>query len=177
MRHALERENHAVALGIGLALDTDFAVDHGHNAVTKFLVNESLDWGAIYENPLHIQPINVCDISTASKTIHLEETVQEGILRRNRAETTTWEPVVADLSSQVRRRNFQQIAKLRQLFVGGFGLPQRMDQIESREWALVSVPARKTAQQPKPRRVRRLCQWHRKSILKIRSVNQAQQRV
>ncbi len=60
-------------------------------------------------------------------TTYLEETVEERVLGRHRAEAAAREPVVSDLSSQVRRRNFQQVAKLRKLFVGGLGLPQRIE--------------------------------------------------
>ena len=53
--HALERENHTIALGIGFTLDTDFAVDHGHDPVTELLVDEGLDWSAINEDALRSQ--------------------------------------------------------------------------------------------------------------------------
>lgn len=67
MRHALERENHAIALGVGFALNTDFAVDHGHDPITELLVNESLDWGAINEDALHKESFSISDVFTAGQ--------------------------------------------------------------------------------------------------------------
>ena len=53
MKHVLERENNAVAFGVGLLVDADLAVDHGHDAVAELLVDERLDWGTIHEHALH----------------------------------------------------------------------------------------------------------------------------
>ena len=53
MKHVLERENDAVALGVGLLVDADLAVDHGHDAVAELLVNECLDRRTVNEHTLH----------------------------------------------------------------------------------------------------------------------------
>ena len=52
MKNALEREKDAIALGVGLAVHFDAAVDHRHDAVAKFLVDESLDRRAVDQDSL-----------------------------------------------------------------------------------------------------------------------------
>ena len=53
MGDVLERENNTVTLGVGLLVNADLAVDHGHYAVAELLVDERLDWGTIHEHALH----------------------------------------------------------------------------------------------------------------------------
>ena len=65
MVHVLERENYAIALGVGLALYTNFAVDHGHDSVPKFLMNESLDGSTINEHALRNRSISMDEVSTS----------------------------------------------------------------------------------------------------------------
>ena len=55
MWHALERENNAVALGIRLLVDADFAVNHRHNAIAKFLVDKGFDGSAVDKDALKAQ--------------------------------------------------------------------------------------------------------------------------
>ena len=52
MKHVLERENNAVAFGVGLLVDADLAVDHGHDAVAELLVDERLDGRTVDEHTL-----------------------------------------------------------------------------------------------------------------------------
>ena len=55
MKNALEREKDTIALRVGLAVHFDTTVDHRHDAVAKFLVNESLDGSTIHEDTLGIR--------------------------------------------------------------------------------------------------------------------------
>ena len=52
MADLLERENDAVAFGVGLLGDADLAVDHGHDAVAELLVDERLDGRTVDEHTL-----------------------------------------------------------------------------------------------------------------------------
>lgn len=52
MIHILECENNPVAFRVGLPVDFDLAIDHRHDAVAEFLVNESLDWSTVDEDTL-----------------------------------------------------------------------------------------------------------------------------
>ncbi len=55
MDHVLKREKDAVPLRVGLLLNADFAVDHGHDAIAKLLVNKGLDRGTVDEHTLRRQ--------------------------------------------------------------------------------------------------------------------------
>ena len=52
MNYALEREKDAVSLGVGLSLDLDPAVDHGHDPIAELLVDERLDRSPVHHDAL-----------------------------------------------------------------------------------------------------------------------------
>jgi len=100
---SIECQYNAVALRVGLLVDVDLTVDHGHNTVSKLLMDDRFNCVSINKNTL-VQPIN------------------NWVLRGHRSQSSVGPPVVTEFGEGKSGSYVENLSDPLQLILSKFGL-------------------------------------------------------